>query len=451
MRARARAGVRRRTLGGLRRSRKVSAYRLSTTQCSCSGGGDNDTTSSNNDNGSGSLTGAVTLIVGAAVGVGSLSLPEEVDSVGFVYSSLLDVTPIYLLLLSSALFIAEVNAQMLHEDMDAGKARRTITLTEMARRSFGPRAADFASLLYGTLGALLIVSYTDKAGSALSAALPALPQPVAGPLFDVSIASIICVGGVSAADVLNRIGTTTLLLAYGALIIACARSSDPSLLLQPPVSWTEPVKALPVCLLSLSFHDFIGKVLCDYLRGDIRTMRRAIVIGATFAYLLFEVWDAAALSQFKSGFRIELLEQSKNPVTRAGSDFFAIGALSTSFVSSFLGLSEATRATISDAYTRIRGNRPTPVNENFLCATTVLVAPLIINEVFPGLFLRLSTAAGGYLQSILFAFGPAAVALRVPDGAQERTLSRKRTIAILMLCMSAGVFVSQVLQDAALL
>ena len=399
----------------------------------------------------GSLVGVCSLVLGAAVGVGVLALPERVEQSGFAASTVVDLLPMFGLLLCNAISIVEVNAEMLQQDLQSGKPMRTVTLTEMARRAFGPLAADATSVVYFLLGGALIISYVDKAGSTLSAFLPwlHLSPGFAGPCFAVSLATLIAFGGVNAADSINRVGTISLLASYVVLVSACALSSDPSLLLQPPRSWAEPISSLPTAFLCLSFHDTLPPIFAEYAKGDVALMRRAIIISATAAVLLFVVWDAAALSQFSQGFRIELLEQSSNPLVSLGSELFALAALSTSFCTGYLGLSEATRSTVIKSYTRVSGgNEPSRGVQNATIAIVLLSVPLIVDEVFPGLFMRLSSQAGGYGQALLWGVGAPAVSLRMEktDGS-VRTISNSKPLAVFLLLISGGVIVSQALTD----
>ncbi|KAI3424069.1 hypothetical protein D9Q98_009432 [Chlorella vulgaris] len=264
----------------------------------------------------GSLFGAVALITGSTVGAGMLALPAVTAPAGIVPTAT-SLTVIWGLLTLDALLIAEVNLAA-RAARDASRAEAAldavgaaaggspssggiVTLRQMAEFTLGKAGKGF-TLVYLLLAYSLLTAYCTKAASVLDYfAGGGLPPLAASTAFVGLIGGMLYTGGSRTVDALCQALTSVLLLLFGVILTAgAAQSGLPGSLAGGHADWAALEPAVPIMFLALVYHDLIP-VIVDYLGGDRKNIRSAIVLGSLVPLAMFLSWEVVALSLLPSG------------------------------------------------------------------------------------------------------------------------------------------------------
>mmetsp|Transcript_8440 Transcript_8440/g.31117 ORF Transcript_8440/g.31117 Transcript_8440/m.31117 type:complete len:621 (-) Transcript_8440:2985-4847(-) len=309
----------------------------------------------------GSVLGAIALVVGSSVGGGILALPVETAPAGFWPSASL-LMGSYVFLSLEALLIAEVNIACMKEkeqfpDRYASQPGHVISFKEMAERTLGKGASRFVSMIYLALSYTLLVAYIAKSGDILS--LPTgLSPTLSGALFTIGLSGLLVSGGTKLADILNRYLTLGLLVSFMGVLLGGATMADFHSLSFS--NWDSVGGSLPVVVLALVFHDLVP-ILANYLGGDIKRVRKSILVGSFIPLLMFLSWEAVALSVSPSGSSVDPLEVllTLGPTASIVIQIFSLLATTTSFVGTSLGLSEFIISEFSSILMRLLEAAPT--------------------------------------------------------------------------------------------
>ncbi|EFN53483.1 hypothetical protein CHLNCDRAFT_136774 [Chlorella variabilis] len=267
----------------------------------------------------GSLFGAVALITGSTVGAGMLALPAVSAPAGIMPTSL-SLTAIWGLLTLDALLIAEVNLAA-RAARDASRAdggggegggeggrggapaagSGIITLRQMAEFSLG-KAGKSCTVIYLLLAYSLLTAYCTKAAEVVDYfAGGGLPPLASSAAFVGAVGGMLYLGGTRAVDSLCQGLTSVLLLLFGVILTAGASQAGlPASLAAGAADWGALEPAVPIMFLALVYHDLVP-VIVDYLGGDRRSIRSAIVLGSLVPLAMFVSWEAVALSLLPAG------------------------------------------------------------------------------------------------------------------------------------------------------
>lgn len=119
--------------------------------------------------------------------------------------------------------------------------------------------------------------------------------------FVVATAALFLTGGAPAADKLNQVLTSTLLVLF-ALILGAGflETNVPEAVVHGTVRWDSLGPALPIMFLSLVYHDLVP-LICSYLGGDRKSVRAALLLGSLVPLGMFLSWEAVALAILPQG------------------------------------------------------------------------------------------------------------------------------------------------------
>lgn len=235
------------------------------------------------------VAGGILLIVGTSIGGGMLALPIAAAGGGFLSSTLLLIF-CWLLMTFSAFLILEVNLWL---------PPRT-NMISMARATLGRSGELVAWLSYLLLMYALMAAYTSG-GSALFNQLFRLihfdsPAWLDSATF-VLVFGYIVYCGIKPVDYVNRALMISKLGSLVILILFCIPYLDQKKLLggQPLLL----MGSITVMITSFGYATIIPS-LRSYFDGDVKKLRRAILIGSLIPLICYIFWDMAILGVLPS-------------------------------------------------------------------------------------------------------------------------------------------------------
>jgi len=379
------------------------------------------------------LWGVIALIVGSSVGGGVLALPAATAKVGIVPADA-SLFVIFVLLVCEALLLAEVNVGIMRErDEDRlqhgrGHSSVVISLSDMAERTLGFEGKILTSMLYSFMSLTILVAYISKGGDILSGSLNT-DHATAAALFTAALGGTIAIGGSRTADVLNQVLTYGSTLAFVILVGCGAISADWS-----DANWVGSVEAIPetipIIFLTLVYHDLIP-VVCTFLQGDMKQIRKAILIGSSIPLVMFLSWNTVILALTGGGISDPLEAVSQNLGGNASVllDVFSVAAVGTSFIGISLGISEFLMPFVDntlcalnereksasqlshrvyETVMRYDDQKPkgAPSASRLLTFSGMLAVPLVVAQSSPDLFLPVSNLVGAYGMTTLYGIMP---------------------------------------------
>ena len=355
-------------------------------------------------------------ITGSTVGAGILALPETVAPAG------IGPPPSSCACWRVARrYLAEVNVAVMRERDEyrlvhgRGHSPVTISLSEMAGRTLGDVGAGAVSATYIFLSTTLLVAYI--AGAGRSTRRPAARRPgVAALAFATGMGGALTVGGVRLADKMNQALTLALLALFGVLVAGGAARADFASA-DWVGDWSRAPQTVPVVFLALVYHDLVP-VVCSYLAGDVRKIRRAVILGSVAPLLMFLSWDAVALGCHASdaGDPLAALMASGDGAASLIVGGFSFCAIATSFIGTAIGLSEFAQPRLErwaekqpwrDGGSGRRGSgRARKLLTRAGTHALILAAPACVAATNPDVFLPATNFAGAYCMSTMFGILP---------------------------------------------
>jgi tyrosine-specific transport protein len=164
-------------------------------------------------------------------------------------------------------------------------------------------------------------------------------------------------------------------------------------------------------IISFGYHNLIP-TLNDYMAGDAKRLRLAIIIGSSIPLAFYLLWELLVLGLIPAEGPQEVLAalDEGEMVTRvlkmaSGSGLINLIAQSFAFfaiVTSFLGVGISLIDFMADGL----HIHKTPIGKGILCLLTV-IPPLLISLIYPGLFLTALNYAGGFAAVTIFGILPA--------------------------------------------
>lgn len=354
------------------------------------------------------LFGGILLVSGTTIGAAMLAMPISTGMAGFLPSLILMIAS-WLFMTFTALLILEVNLWM----------KGDVNLMTMARLTLGRWGEWFSWATYLFLLYALTTAYIAASGPIFielmrwisgAAHIPAWM----GGLPLLSIFGFFVYKGTRAVDYVNRVLMIGLVIAYGLLVIFVLPHVDVTMLAYSN-PYVLPV-ATSVVITSFGFHIIIP-TLTTYMKGDLRQLRLAILIGSFIPLVIYVVWqvltlgvvpltgDVSILSAYQAGTNsatllAEILNFPTINIVARGLLFFAI-------ITSFLGVSLSLKDFLADGLKIER----TRFGRILLCVLT-FVPPLLISLTYPRAFLTALEYAGAYGVVTLLCLLPALMVWR---------------------------------------
>lgn len=337
------------------------------------------------------LLGGIFLIVGTCIGGGMLALPITNGPVGFVNSTLF-LFFCWLVMTLGALFILEINLWLPPHS----------NVISMAKITLGKPGQAIAWVTYLLIFYALLSAYISGGSDILVNLLSLihlwLPQWIGVLLFAGGL-SIIIYKGIMVVDFVNRGLIYSKFIVYFLLIAIIA----PHVSL-PNLTSGEPQYIggmLMVLITSFGFATLVPS-LRTYFQGDIKKLRKAIILGSLIPLFFYIAWDAIIIGiiprEGESGL-IALLH-SANPnsaltetiQSRLNNEWitsFYRFFTSVCILTSFLGVSLCVFDFLADGFKLCKTG-----GQGLSILAMTFLPPMLIVLFYPGIFITALSYAG---------------------------------------------------------
>lgn len=283
-----------------------------------------------------SFWGAVSLIIGTAVGPGMLGLPAlTIKSGPFPSTILILLSWVYVI--SSIILVAELSFAAMEED-----GIEEVSFTNLATKALGTRFGAFVALVYTSLSFSLLVACVAGIGSIFSPWFPWLNTSVVHALFPLFIGILMVFFPFKTIDFANRILCFIMFFSITALVavgVSVARANIVNSFAYASWSLSSLLPIIPVAVLTLGFH-VITPFICKIVGNTVHVARKAILIGGAVPLVMVLSWNLIVLglvgsntaaNSGNSNDPISLL-LSVNPSALSAVQGFAFSAMATSLI-----------------------------------------------------------------------------------------------------------------------
>ncbi|KAK9668576.1 hypothetical protein RND81_13G069500 [Saponaria officinalis] len=381
-----------------------------------------------------SFWGAVSLIIGTAVGPGMLGLPAATTKSGPLPSTIAILLS-WVYVISSIILVAELSFATMEED-----GVKEVSFTGLPTKAFGAQFGAFVSVVYASLSFSLLVACVSGIGSIVSQWFPNMNTLASHSLFPLLLGSIIWFFPFETIDTTNRFLCFMMLVSIITLVgigVSFARSNLVASF--GNVSWNvlTILPAIPVTVLTLGFH-VITPFICKVAGDTVNDARKAILVGGTVPLVMVLSWNLIVLglsgtgkaqSSFIQTDPIKLLLSVKSSALFAVQGF-AFSALATSFIGYAVSFPKQLIDTLELIFRRnnpkteifevngtedasnesISSRNSCKWNLRGLISAAVLVVPILVASFYPSTFSKALDFAGVYANCFLFGVLPPAMA-----------------------------------------
>ena len=378
------------------------------------------------------------LISGNLVGAGILGLPINTGLAGLIPS-----------------FIAMV----------AGGGMMFLTaliLGNQAKKSEGQEAFDYPSLYEKFLGPIgkwvavlanmlilygLLTAYFTGGAKIIASLLGDSNNSLVFFVFAALLIIITCIN-LSFLQKLNTLFIACLATAFVVLVVMGLGHVEVSRMSYS--DWRFLPATLPIIVTAFHFHNIIPTVVSD-LNYDMKTYRKAVFIGMALAFIMNIVWIAVGVGAIPLTGENSLLNayqtnlpatvplgmQINSAVFTFFGSFFALVAISTSFLANGVGLQGFIRDMLYNSF---------KLRSRVLVILLTFLPPLAISYLYPDIFLKALDIVGGVGIVTLFCVLP--VLITVLDKSSSRLL---KFVCIVCFIFALGVLVLEIMQEMDLL
>ncbi len=349
-----------------------------------------------------SFLGATLLASGTSIGAGMLALPVLTGLAGFVPALILYVIS-WIVMTYTSFLILEV---VLWMDKEAN-------IISMAQNTLGGFFKIVAFATYLFLFYSVSVAYLSGSGSIIVDMIDSifginLPKWI-GVVISLMIFGPSVYFGTKTVANTNFILIVGIAVGYILLIIAGKSFVHNEMLVRS--NWLYSLMGIPVIVTSFTFQNIIPSIT-TYLKGNLKMLKGAILLGGLFPLIIYVVWEWFVLGivpEYGSNSLRSALAQGEpathslkillhNPLITTFSEIFAFCAIVTSFLGVILSLFDF----MADGFKiEKKGN-----GKLLLCAL-IFVPPLIFAVSYPRAFLTALNYAGSIGCVILFIILPA--------------------------------------------
>ncbi len=234
----------------------------------------------------GSTFSGTLLVAGTCIGAGMLALPLVTGAGGFGPAMLANLL-CWLFVLCTGLLLLEVNLWM-----DEGAHILSMTKRFLGRIGEVVGGGVFLFLYY-----CLMIAYLAGGGPLWGQMLEGFSGLAVHPLVALgsfaTVFAFILFLGTKSIDRINWLLMAGLVLSY--LLMLGVGSSEVNLsLLFGENSWALGAIALPTFFSAFGYHNIIPSITL-YLHGDVKKLRRAIIIGSSVPFLVYSFWLALVM------------------------------------------------------------------------------------------------------------------------------------------------------------
>ncbi|KAE9612513.1 hypothetical protein Lal_00033280 [Lupinus albus] len=282
-----------------------------------------------------SFWGAVSLIIGTAVGPGMLGLPALTIKSG-PFPSTIIILFSWIYVISSIIIVAELSFSAMEEDRI-----EEVSFTSLATKALGNHFGAFVALVYTSLSFSLLVACVAGIGSIFSPLFPRVNTLIIHSSFPLFVGTLIIFFPFKTIDVVNRLLCFLMLFSITSLVavgLSVARANIISSFVIASWKLSSIAPIIPVAVLTLGFH-VITPFICKIAGNTVHEAKKAILIGGTVPLLMVLSWNLIVLglvgtnreAAAASGEPITLL-LSVNPFALSAVQGFAFSAMATSLI-----------------------------------------------------------------------------------------------------------------------
>ncbi|HJF73998.1 aromatic amino acid transporter [Gallibacterium anatis] len=333
--------------------------------------------------------GSALIVAGTTIGAGMLAMPITSAEMGFGYTLLL-LFILWALLSYSALLFVEVYQKA--ERKDAG-------IATLAEQHFGMVGRVLATLSLVIFMYAILTVYSLGGGDLFAPFLTIFGEhaSTAAIIGFVVILAIAVTIGTNAVDGFTRLLFLIKLVAFALVLFLMLPKVTAENLGALPLNYFLIISASPVFFTSFGFHVVIPSIN-NYLDGDIRRLRIAIIGGTAIPLVAYIVWQMTTHGVFEQSQFVQIIrnDPTLNGLVNAtykatGSDLIsgAVRTFSTlALITSFLGVSLALVDCLDDLLKRVR------ITANRFTLSLLTFVPTLLFALFYRDFLAVLTYAG---------------------------------------------------------
>nr|WP_050816787.1 aromatic amino acid transporter [Aggregatibacter actinomycetemcomitans] len=334
------------------------------------------------------------MIAGTAIGAGMLAMPLTSAGMGFAFTAAL-LIGLWLLLAYSGLLFVEVYQTAKRKDDG---------VATLAEKYFGIPGRIISTLSLFILLYALSAAYMAGGGTLLANALPKdflgsadITLKISILIFTFILGAFVVIG-TKGVDNITRVLFSGKIIAFILVLAIMLPKVIGENLTAMPLEYTLILSAGPIFFTSFGFHVVMGSIN-NYLEGDVKRFRSAIIIGTAIPLMAYLLWQLATHGILSQNEFVAVLKDDPTlsgliNATKTLRDttllsqvlpIFYSFALITSFLGVALGLFEG----LNDLFKRTK----MPANRVSLTIAT-FTPPLIFALFYPNGFLSALSYAG---------------------------------------------------------
>lgn len=333
--------------------------------------------------------GSALIVAGTTIGAGMLAMPLTSAEMGFGYTLIL-LFVLWALLSYSALLFVEVYQKA--ERKDAG-------IATLAEQHFGLVGRVLATLSLVIFMYAILTVYALGGGNLIAPFLEFAGEN-AGSLAIIGFVVVFGISvtiGTKAVDAFTRLLFIAKLIAFFFVLFMMLPKVTMENLGAMPLKYLAIISASPVFFTSFGFHVVIPSIN-NYLDGDIRRLRIAIIAGTAIPLVAYILWQMATHGVFSQMQFIEIIRQDPtlNGLVTAtyqatGSEFISASVRifsALALITSFLGVALALVDCLDDLLKRVN------INTGRITLSLMTFVPVLLFALFYRDFLAVLTYAG---------------------------------------------------------
>lgn len=333
--------------------------------------------------------GSALIVAGTTIGAGMLAMPLTSAEMGFGYTLIL-LFVLWALLSYSALLFVEVYQKA--ERKDAG-------IATLAEQHFGLVGRVLATLSLVIFMYAILTVYALGGGNLIAPFLEFASEN-AGSLAIIGFVVVFGISvtiGTKAVDAFTRLLFIAKLIAFFFVLFMMLPKVTMENLGAMPLKYLAIISASPVFFTSFGFHVVIPSIN-NYLDGDIRRLRIAIIAGTAIPLVAYILWQMATHGVFSQMQFIEIIRQDPtlNGLVTAtyqatGSEFISASVRifsALALITSFLGVALALVDCLDDLLKRVN------INTGRITLSLMTFVPVLLFALFYRDFLAVLTYAG---------------------------------------------------------
>lgn len=380
----------------------------------------------------GSIFGGVLLVAGSCIGAGMLALPVITGISGFGPSMAMFFLA-WLFMTMTGFLVLEVNLAVGYK----------FSLISLAEKTLGRIGKALCWVLFLFLFYSLSVAYLSASGSILNAIFGFAPW--VGSLLFSTLFGVVLYIGVKQVDYLNRLLMVGLIISYVILVFLGSQHIHLDYLKMH--QWKYCFAAMPILIISFGFHNMIPS-LAMYMKGDVKALRKIILIGSLIPLVIYFLWQAVMLGILPTHAVQTALDHGEVATSTLQTvigkswinlvaQLFALFAIITSFLAQSLSLVDFLSDGLKVAKVGIA---------RVGLIAMAIVPPLLFAFLNPGVFIKALSMAGGLSAVILFGVMPALMVwkLRLKQQPQNRLLPGGRFLLTSILFIAMTIFCIEV-------